>query len=320
MNTVTLAVLMYNQKRWVEDILSDCVAQGADVLIVSDDASTDGTFEEITNVISRLRPLIHVKLIVRKNVTNQGIVGHVNAILQLLETELFTLVAGDDRLHPDYVHRLKKSFVSDVTAATSNQLRINEQGRIIDRSDWADGSLRSLRDIVASENFGVPSAGTMFRTSSITKYGPISQDLLNEDDQILFRAVVEGRRTVLRDYLFFYRVHSGSLSAWHRNFLIPSDELRISIMREENNRISNLASWRNVLLESSLQERLVEDLCRFIDVRMKMHNKKIINASSYAQNLGVRTFKDLRFRTPLLVRWIRFRIGRLKRYVSKMLS
>jgi glycosyltransferase involved in cell wall biosynthesis len=320
MNTVTLAVLMYNQKGWVEDILSDCVAQGADVLIFSDDASTDGTFEEITKVISRLKPMIRAKLIVRKNVTNQGIVGHVNAILQLVETELFTLVAGDDRLHPEYVRCLKKSFVSDVTAATVNQLRINEQGRIIDRSDWAEGSVRKLREIVESEGFGVPSAGTMFRTSSIIKYGPISQHLLNEDDQILFRALVEGRRNVLKDYLFYYRVHSGSLSAWHRNFLMPSNELKIAIRREENNRISNLYSWRSVLLESSLAEQQVEDLCRLIDIRIKLHNKKILDISRNRQNFGAQALKDVSLRAPLLVRAMRFRIGRLKRYVSRMLS
>ena len=42
----------------------------------------------------------------------------------------------------------------------------------------------------------------MFRTSAIKKYGDIIADVVNEDDQLLLRAMIEGERLILPEALF----------------------------------------------------------------------------------------------------------------------
>lgn len=276
MNSITLVILFYNHKMWVQHIMDDAFLQQNVDIIFSDDASTDGTYEEIQKYLeTRSYNGVQRTVNCQRSPTNLGIVRHINTILPQIQTEFVAFVGADDRLAPDFCKVVLKNFTNGVTCVTANQYRIDESGNSIDKSGWSGKNIPSVRDVIANESFGVPSAGSMFRTSAITKFGDIPEELDNDDEQILFRAIIEGKRKVTTEHLFFYRVHSRSLSAWHRDYGMSRSEHLRRGRQEELNRIKNLQCWKKLLGSISLAHDKKNELYDMIDARTRVHEKKL---------------------------------------------
>ena len=97
---VTFYVMTYNQARFVRQAVEAALAQTYSPLqiVLSDDCSTDGTFEIIQEAVKGYSGP-HV-VVLNRNDRNLGISDHVNRIIELATGELIISADGDDVSSP----------------------------------------------------------------------------------------------------------------------------------------------------------------------------------------------------------------------------
>src|SRR5262245_29481692 len=97
---VTFYLMAYNQARFVRQAVEAALAQTYSPLqiVVSDDCSTDGTFEIIVEAV-RDYSGPH-ELVLNRNDRNLGISEHVNRITRLARGDLLIASDGDDVSSP----------------------------------------------------------------------------------------------------------------------------------------------------------------------------------------------------------------------------
>ena len=93
---VTFALFTYNQEAYVAEAVEGALSQDYSPLeiIISDDASTDRTFEISQRLFRDYRGPHEVRLI--RNEANLGIGAHVTKVANLAQGELIVAAAGDD--------------------------------------------------------------------------------------------------------------------------------------------------------------------------------------------------------------------------------
>lgn len=103
---VTFALITYNQEQFIRQAIEGAFAQTYQPLeiIVSDDCSTDGTFEVVQATAAEYRGSHAVRL--NRNDRNLGIVGHVNRVFAMARGCLIVAAAGDDVSLPNRVEAL----------------------------------------------------------------------------------------------------------------------------------------------------------------------------------------------------------------------
>ncbi len=96
MPAVTFAVFCYNQSKFVSDAIKGALSQTYQPLdiIISDDASTDGTFEIAEEIIANYSGPHTVRL--NRNASNLGIGRHVAKVFSMANGEWLVGAAGDD--------------------------------------------------------------------------------------------------------------------------------------------------------------------------------------------------------------------------------
>ena len=107
---VTLALFAYNQECYVGEAIAAAFAQTYSPLeiILSDDCSSDGTFEIMQHAVAEYKGPHHVVL--NRNPLNLNIGGHVNAVAGLATGELIVLAAGDDISVPSRTRQLAQHW------------------------------------------------------------------------------------------------------------------------------------------------------------------------------------------------------------------
>jgi cellulose synthase/poly-beta-1,6-N-acetylglucosamine synthase-like glycosyltransferase len=93
---VTFALFTYNQEAYVAEAVEGALSQDYSPLeiIISDDASTDRTFEIVREMVDRYRGPHEIRLL--RNEVNLGIGAHVTKVANLARGELIVAAAGDD--------------------------------------------------------------------------------------------------------------------------------------------------------------------------------------------------------------------------------
>src|SRR5262245_41375183 len=110
---VTLALFVYNHERFVAEALRSAFAQTYAPLeiIVSDDCSTDKTFEIVQREVRGYDGPHQIRL--NRNTENIGFAEQVNLVTGLARGRLIVLAGGDDVSLPS---RVEKSFVAYSTS------------------------------------------------------------------------------------------------------------------------------------------------------------------------------------------------------------
>ena len=100
---VTILFLAYQQAQWARASAEACLAQtgGPYEIILSDDHSSDGTFEILQQVAADYRGPHRV--VVRQSPQNVGIGRHYNDLVALAQGELLVTMAADDFSVPDRI-------------------------------------------------------------------------------------------------------------------------------------------------------------------------------------------------------------------------
>ena len=270
---ISLLVLTYNQVTMVETAVQSCLAQVGEPLeiVLSDDASTDGTYELLLEMAAAYRGPHQVR--VRRNPQNLGIGAHYNAAINDSAGQLLVTAAGDDISLPHRVQTLAAAW--DATGQKADLLA----SHLVDMS--ADGldmgtihvddlaSWRRPEDWVRRRPY-VVGASHAFTRRLHERFGPIRADLPYEDQAMALRASCMGGGITVQEALVRYRRGGVSAGAGER-LTMAANKQRLNVkhhrqralylqVQQDLATVGRLDLWRGKLVKKLHQSELVLSL------------------------------------------------------------
>ncbi len=211
---ISVLMLAYNQQDMVRAAAESLLDQTGTPLeiLLSDDASTDGTYEVIAALARDYRGPHRV--VARRNERNQGIGEHLNTLVRESRGELLVVAAGDDISEPTRVEKLQAAWLASdrqLDLIASPLTAMDEHGQlgqtivVDDLAQW-----RTIHDWLARKPYVIGAAHAWTRRV-FERFGPLRADIAYEDQIMVFRAICAGSAVTLPEPLVRYR--SGGTSA-----------------------------------------------------------------------------------------------------------
>lgn len=217
---VTFALFSYNAERFTREAVESALAQTYSPLeiILSDDCSTDGTFQ----IMSELASSYHGphRVVLNRNPTNLGGPGHVNRLLEMARGEFIVQAEGDDISVPNRTEKLVDCWLKSGRSpdlVCSYFAEINELGV---PTGFVKRNVMYLPDLNADVSTwwcGATGATASYTARLYRKYGPLHRDVHSVDWVLPFRAWLEGGVELIKEPLILHRTHGASLSYMARN-------------------------------------------------------------------------------------------------------
>lgn len=267
---VSILLIAFNQRATVAEAVAGALAQTWSPLeiLLSDDASTDGTFASIEAAVAGYAGPHHV--ILNRNPRNLGIGAHLSHLVSMSHGELLVVAAGDDVSMPQRCERVVDAWLAtdrrvDLIASALDDL--DERGRVRERITPSDlASYRDAADWLARPPFVVGAAQAWTRRV-FDRFGPLPPGVVAEDLLMVFRAIVSGGALTLPEPLVRYR--RGGISR-RRRAMSAQDVVRGLL---KNNRSSLvelpqlLADARTAGQESAVEAALTARIARECYIR-----------------------------------------------------
>lgn len=210
---VSLLVATFQQEHIVEQAVRAALAQTYSPLeiLISDDASTDATFDRIAHALLGYDGLHRV--MVRRNTRNEGISAHFSQLAQLASGELLCVAAGDDVSEPQRCAQLVSHWLAcdrrpDLIA--TDLLDMDAQGTVHRTICHSDLDALTLQTWCAARPWLV-GASHAWSKRLFTRFGPLRPGAHAEDQIMLLRALLAGGATTLHMPLVRWR--RGGLSS-----------------------------------------------------------------------------------------------------------
>lgn len=204
----SLLLLAYNQERFIRDAIESAFAQDAEDLeiILSDDASADGTYEIMQEMAARYEGPHTIRL--NRNPENLGVNNHINMLVETARSDTCVLFPGDDSSVPSRVSKLLAAMdAQDVVLVHSDASTMDAQGEPTE--PWHRRALffRTTNHVdAAGSTMLYLGATAAFKRSLFRKYGPLPGFSKAFEDLITgFRAALEGRIGFVDEALVRYR-------------------------------------------------------------------------------------------------------------------
>lgn len=218
---VSFCILAYNQELFIKDAILAAIRQ--DYLnmeiIISDDCSTDNTYDVILETVKQYGESCPHKIVVNRNTSNLGIAENCNKVLyELAKGEYLILAGGDDISLPERTSETVACFEKfpNVTSLSfaSEQVDINlkpltEQPLLL----CPDAiSILTLEDYIRFKDFIIFSGDSRaLRRVVIEKFPQIS--IASAEDIFLFiRSLILGSIAYIRKPLVKRRIHGKNAS------------------------------------------------------------------------------------------------------------
>ncbi|MEY2914948.1 MAG: hypothetical protein RLZZ184_4257 [Cyanobacteriota bacterium] len=219
---ISFILICYNQEKFIQEALAGAFSQTYSNLeiIISDDFSSDKTFDIVRNELKKYKGNHIVK--VNRNEENLGISENINRAVGLSHGKLLVLAAGDDISLPQRCEILHQAFLlhPDAMAITSAWVKIDEYGcelptilpnRYVNGRVDFHGECGWTSRFIKSNDIGTCGATSSWSRELFTKYGPIPVDVPAEDAVLSFRAYLSGSVVYLKDKLVKYRTHTNNI-------------------------------------------------------------------------------------------------------------
>lgn len=272
---ITLLLFAFNQIELVEAAVRACFAQEGESLdiLLSDDASTDGTWESLQTLAAGYRGPHQVRT--RRNAVNLGVGAHYNAAVADCVGQLVVTAAGDDISLPHRVRTLAAAWDATGCRAdliASHLIDMDTTGcdrgviRVDDLSHW-----RSASDWLNKRPY-VVGASHAFTRRLFDRFGPIRADLPYEDQVMALRAACMGGGVTVNEPLLRYR--RGGLSAAtkqaadpaaHRQRLVTKHTRQLALARQVRQDLQQAGLtglWGGGMARKLHQSEFMLALCR----------------------------------------------------------
>ena len=212
-------VMTYNQRETCIEAINSLFAQtlALDLIIVSDDCSTDGTYELIADYFSKNGKPSNVELY--QSEKNLGFIPHFNVLLKnhCRDDDLIFYNAGDDiseiirveEFYREYAakgkpqHFLGHSYVTSFGSGTEEILAPPIE------------SIKENRELCLIASAYHIGASQVFTGALFFDFGPILFDDCYEDLTLGYRALLKNAYHFIPKALLRYRI--GGLSSWQKN-------------------------------------------------------------------------------------------------------
>lgn len=235
----TVVIMTYNQVTVVRDAIESILNQTCESLeiIISDDASSDGTWKEINNTVAAYTG--HHLVRISKNSVNLGLIPHYNKCFKMAQSDIIIICGGDDISDPLRAQKLIKEFrttnallvFSDIDKYSLNEKRLADNFL---RSPPTFYSNYSLWDAAKSFSLYVGGAAA-YHKDIFKKYGYIEQSDVYEDVILGFRAALEGRVSMIPEQLVAYRLGGLSTNAKDKIARCTGNDHSIKILKKSIN-------------------------------------------------------------------------------------
>jgi glycosyltransferase involved in cell wall biosynthesis len=218
---VTFMVMIYNQSKFIADAVQSALSQDYDgplEILLSDDASTDGTTEILQSLVAQYDGPHSVRLNVNRR--NLGLMAHFNKVFALARHDFVVCGAGDDISRRDRVaHLAQLQAKTDAWLLYSMTEFMNSAGKMLPNpgiattfaTDW------TMADVARSNALFI-GAGSAYHKDVLRTFGPIIEKHAFEDLVLGFRAALCGRIAYCDEPLVQYRLGEGLSRAGRTSF------------------------------------------------------------------------------------------------------
>ncbi len=212
----SILVFTYNQEAFVRAAVACAFAQDCEGLeiILSDDCSTDGTYQIMSEMAASYAGPHTVRL--NQNAQNLGVNNHINHLVGMASADICVPFPGDDISVPHRVSRLVEAMErDDVLLVHSDATSMDAAGNSTDA--WHRNALfyRSTDPVLAAASDRLYLGATAaYRRELFNKFGPLPEYSKAFEDLITgFRAALEGRVGFVDEELVRYRNDVGISNA-----------------------------------------------------------------------------------------------------------
>jgi len=253
---VTFALFSYNQERFIQEAVEGALQQDYPRLeiILSDDCSSDSTFEIIELLVSKYTG--PHSIIINKNDTNIGLASHFNKIIAQAKGDIIVVAAGDDISLQTRVSKTVAILCGNpgATFASFSDIVIDEYGN--ERPQNTNSQLAKVRKIVLKDYIQgnspwLSGASRGFRRSLFDVYGNLNTCCPTEDTPYIVRGLMMGYALVSSEVGIFYRQHGNNLSGHSSMRSMDFNEIRNQYCRDIN------AAYSKGLIGKELQAELI---------------------------------------------------------------
>jgi len=206
---VTVGMLTFNQEDYVKEAIESIFSQTypIDEFIISDDCSTDETWEIIQKTVAdcQARPNNVKHCIVRRNEKNIGFINHFNLVLSITSNIIFIENWGDDISLPDRVRTIVTDYIN---AGKPHYYLCHSPVQLIHNGEiWIPPIIEynfNIKDM--AWNFALHIGATQaFTTALFRDFGPIRFNDTFDDLILGFRAALTGNYRYIDTPLVKYR-------------------------------------------------------------------------------------------------------------------
>lgn len=250
---VTFALFAYNQEKYIREAVEGALAQDYPnlELIISDDASTDSTWEVVQSAVESYTGT--KKLLLNRNARNLGLGAHVNSVVQIASGMLLIAAAGDDISHRDRTSVLVSEWLArGMPPAISSQARlISSNGEDLGQFSGylgmyprpSENRAVSISRLITKGECITLGCAAAWRRDVFEVFGPLSPHIIHEDNAISFRAWLLGSISFVDHVLVQYRQHGTNLANQSDSVIITAegfmDRESKGVLRSER-RIENI--------------------------------------------------------------------------------
>lgn len=214
---VTVLLLAFNQEKFVRDAIMAIFRQtyGPLEILLSDDCSTDRTFEIMQEIVAAYDGPHRIRLY--RNTHNLGLLPHVLLRGREASGEIIVMAAGDDVSAPDRVARSVEAFGPNVGAVYSLISLIDENGdTVVPCAERPLLSVKPTFPFFQREITPIQGCSAAYRRWVFDVPVDPAGKSYPEDLLFSFYLALRGSKTILLESpLVGYRSHAGSISNYH---------------------------------------------------------------------------------------------------------
>jgi hypothetical protein len=213
---VTFALLAYNQERFIREAVEAALAQTYSPLeiVISDDCSTDRTFDVIQDVVREYRG--PHRIVLNRNAKNLGIGGHVARVADYISGDPIVVAAGDDVSDIQRVAKIAAAFKVNpkLFAAFSDVILVDQGGAQVADPPEKTRDFGRLDALSLAAACGGKGLGATYAYRKRVFHWPYNYPvhLRNEDRILPFRASLIGEVICISETLVRYRLSAQGVS------------------------------------------------------------------------------------------------------------
>lgn len=218
-NLVSFCIVAYNQEEYIADAVKSALEQTYSPMeiIISDDCSTDNTFEVIKKTVEAYKG--PNKIVLNRNEKNMGISKHCNKVIyDLCQGDIILLLGGDDVFAPNMAEVYVKYFnrFPEVMSMSCESVEVDENLKEIPvhSKEWDNSfSIYNINDYLEHRNFIIYSGDSRaLRRDVVTSFPPL-EFAKSEDLSLFVRSLLIGSGCIVREPLVKRRHHGNNASA-----------------------------------------------------------------------------------------------------------